>query len=106
MKIRTILLALTCAVCAVRVSPASAAETEAASPSAAVPVPLSGTHIDSVLVSVNGEPITLLDVILETGSREKELAGIYSGERLLTETRKLRMETVEQIVFRKLIYEK
>ena len=106
MTIRSILSALPLAVCAVRALPVSAAEPEAASPSVAVPVPLSGTHIDSVLVSVNGEPITLLDVILETGSREKELAGIYSGERLLTETRKLRMETVEQIVFRKLIYEK
>lgn len=106
MTIRKILLALTCAVCAVPFASVFADEPAAASPSAAVPVPLSGTRIDSVLVSVNGEPITLLDVILETGSREKELAGIYSGERLLSETRKLRMETVEQIVFRKLIYEK
>lgn len=106
MTIRNILLALACAVCAVPVLPLPAAEPETAAPSAALPVPLAGTHIDSVLVSVNGEPITLLDVILETGNREKELAGIYSGERLLTETRKLRMETVEQIVFRKLIYEK
>ena len=106
MTIRKILLALACAVCAVPFASVFADEPAAASPSAAVPVPLSGTRIDSVLVSVNGEPITLLDVILETGSREKELAGIYSGERLLSETRKLRMETVEQIVFRKLIYEK
>ena len=68
--------------------------------------PLGGTRIDSVLVSVNGEPITLLDVILETGSQEKELAGIYSGERLASETLALRKETVEQIVFHKLVYEK
>ena len=106
MLIRKYLLALTCAVCAVPFVPLFAEEPAATAPSAAVPVPLAGTRIDSVLVSVNGEPITLLDVILETGSREKELAGIYSGERLLSETRKLRMETVEQIVFRKLIYEK
>ena len=71
-----------------------------------VPIPLPGTRIDSVLMSVNGEPVTLLDVILETGGREKELAGIYSGDRLLSETRKLREETVEDIVTRKLIYEK
>jgi hypothetical protein len=104
MTIKQFLLSLACAVA---VLPSLFAdEPAAASPSAAVPVPLAGTRIDSVLVSVNGEPITLLDVILETGSREKELAGIYSGERLLSETRKLRMETVEQIVFRKLIYEK
>ena len=49
-----------------------------------VAVPLPGTSIDSVLVSVNGEPITLLDVILETSGRERELAGTYSGERLLS----------------------
>ena len=71
-----------------------------------VPVPMAETRVDSVLVSVNGEPITLLDVILETGSRERELAGIFSGERLTSETRELRRETVDQIVFRKLVYEK
>jgi len=92
---------LTSAVCALAlIMSASAADTSS------VPVPLNGIRIDSVLVSVNGEPITLLDVILETGSREKELAGIYSGERLFTETRALRVETVDQIVFRKLVYEK
>ena len=105
MTIRKFLLALTFAVCAVPVLPA-ADDPAASSSSVAVPIPLPGTRIDSVLVSVNGEPITLLDVILETGGREKELAGIYSGERLFSETRKLREETVEQIVTRKLIYEK
>lgn len=70
-----------------------------------VPTPMPGTRIDSVVVSVNGEPITLLDVILETGSRERELAGIFSGQRLSNETLELRMETVDQIVFRKLVYE-
>lgn len=105
MTIKTFMLGLTFAVCAVPF-PSPADEPAAAASSVAVPIPLPGTRIDSVLVSVNGEPITLLDVILETGSREKELAGIYSGERLFSETRKLREETVEQIVTRKLIYEK
>ena len=107
MTIRKFLPGLTLAVCTVLVPhSAAAADSAASSASAAVPIPLPGTRIDSVLVSVNGEPVTLLDVILETGSREKELAGIYSGERLFSETRKLREETVEQIVTRKLIYEK
>ena len=108
MTIRSLLPTLAFSVCAVTVPvpPAEAADEPAVTVQSSVPIPLSGTRIDSVLVSVNGEPVTLLDVILETGSREKELAGIYSGERLLSETRKLRMETVEQIVFRKLIYEK
>ncbi len=123
MTIRTSMLALTCAVCALPFLRSSAAEPETPgqdvlsvvqsrdkksirSDVVSVPVPLPGIRIDSVLVSVNGEPITLLDVILETGGREKELAGIYSGDRLLSETRKLREETVEDIVTRKLIYEK
>lgn len=71
-----------------------------------VPVPPAGTRVDSVLATVNGEPITMLDVILETGRQEKELAGIYSGERLRNETLRLHVETVEEIVFRKLVYEK
>lgn len=100
MTIRNLLPVLTSVVCALAFMPASAADP------VSVPIPLNGTRIDSVLVSVNGEPITLLDVILETGSREKELAGIYSGERLFTETHALRVETVDQIVFRKLVYEK
>jgi peptidyl-prolyl cis-trans isomerase SurA len=78
----------------------------AASDIISVPTPMPGTRIDSVVVSVNGEPITLLDVILETGSRERELAGIFSGQRLSNETLELRMETIDQIVFRKLVYEK
>ncbi|MBQ7731624.1 MAG: peptidyl-prolyl cis-trans isomerase [Lentisphaeria bacterium] len=123
MTIRTFLLCLASAACAVPFLPSSAAESDASardvlsavqsrekknirSDVVSVPVPLPGTRIDSVLVSVNGEPITLLDVILETGAREKELAGVYSGERLLSETRKLREEAVEEIVTRKLIYEK
>ena len=112
-----LLLYLTFAVCAAAAPRISAADPVTVSvPMAgtrisaadviAIPVPMSDTRIDSVLVSVNGEPITLLDVILETGNRERELAGIYSGERLLSETLALRKETVDQIVFRKLVYEK
>jgi len=100
MTIRNFLLGLAFAFCAV-----SALRLDSAD-SISFPVPPAGSRIDSVLVSVNGEPITLLDVILETGSREKELAGIYSGERLFTETRALRKETVEQIVAHKVVYEK
>ena len=100
MTIRNILLGLAFAFCSL-----PALRTDSAD-SVSGPTPPPGTRVDSVLVSVNGEPITLLDVILETGSREKELAGIYSGERLITETRALRMETVDQIVAHKVIYEK
>ena len=101
MTIRKLIPAFVLAVCV-----AASVLSHAADPVSVSSVFLPGTVIDSVLVSVNGEPITMLDVFLETVSREKELAGIYSGERLFSETRKLREETVEQIVTRKLIYEK
>ena len=96
-----LLFCLTFALCASVSLPALAA-----SDLSSVPTPMAGTGIDSVVVSVNGEPVTLLDVILETGSRERELAGIFSGQRLSNETLELRMETIDQIVFRKLVYEK
>ena len=62
------------------------------------------TQIDSVLVSVNGEPITLLDVILETAGMERRLAGHLTGERLMRETHRIRMEAVEMIILHKLLY--
>lgn len=65
-----------------------------------------GERVDSILVSVNGEPITLLDVVLETGMAERELAGQYTGDRLLAMTQKLRKDAIEQIITRKLVYEK
>lgn len=102
MTIRILTPVLTAlAFCAIPFMPMSAADD-----AVSIFVPMSDTRIDSVLVSVNGEPITLLDVILETGGREKELAGIYSGERLFNETRALRLKTIDDIVFRKLVYEK
>lgn len=61
-------------------------------------------QIDSVLVSVNGDPVTLLDVLLETTGAERELAGLFTGERLLNETRQLRARTLESIILRKLLY--
>ena len=62
-------------------------------------------RIDSILASVNGEGITLLDVMLETSRQELHLANIYTGERLQTEIELLRKQTVEKIVRRKLVYE-
>lgn len=62
------------------------------------------TQIDSVLVSVNGEPITLLDVILETAGLERKLAGHLTGERLMRETHRIRQEAVEMIILHRLLY--
>lgn len=62
------------------------------------------TQIDSVLVAVNGEPITLLDVILETAGMERQLAGHLTGERLMRETLRIRQEAVEMIILHRLLY--
>ncbi len=62
-------------------------------------------RVDSVLASVNGEPITLLDLILESGNAEIRLASMYSGERLYSETEKFRRSMIEEIIVRKLVYE-
>lgn len=62
------------------------------------------SRIDSVLASVNGEPVTLLDVMLESGQDENRLASMFTGERLYEETAKVRRKIVEEIVIRKLIY--
>lgn len=64
------------------------------------------SKIDSILASVNGEPITLLDVLLESGREESRLAAMFTGERLYSETAEVRRRFVEEIVIRKLIYEK
>lgn len=63
------------------------------------------TKVDSILASVNGEPVTLLDIILESGREEIRLASMFSGERLYAETTKLRKRIVEEIVTRKLVYD-
>lgn len=62
------------------------------------------TTVNSVLATVNGEPVTLLDVVLESGARERELAGVYSGNRLIQETSRLRREVLNNIIFHKLVY--
>lgn len=64
------------------------------------------TRVDSVLASVNGEPITLLDVMLESSREELRLASLYSGARLYTEISQLRKKITEDIIIRKLIYAK
>lgn len=67
--------------------------------------PVRDMRVDSLLVSVNGQGITLLEVLLETSNEEIRLANMYSGERLYSETEKLRKKVIEEIIIRKLVYE-
>lgn len=62
-----------------------------------------GASVNSVLASVNGDPVTLLDVVLETAPFERELAVIHTGERLNREIEKLRRTALEDIITRRLI---
>ncbi len=62
------------------------------------------TKVDSILASVNGEPVTLLDVLLESGNDEARLAAMFTGERLYSNTENLRRKILEEIIVRKLVY--
>lgn len=59
---------------------------------------------DSIVASVNGTPISLLDVILETGFEEKQLAAAHSGQELADHVLRTRMLALRGIIDRKLIY--
>ena len=57
-----------------------------------------------VMATLNGKPITLLDVLADTAPQEKKLAMRYSGERLKKEKWKLRREAIKNIIDRRLVY--
>jgi len=52
---------------------------------------------------VDGEPITLADVVRESRRQEHELSAVYTGERLKDETQKLRRKILDELIFRKLV---
>ncbi|MFZ2654991.1 MAG: hypothetical protein WAX69_08730, partial [Victivallales bacterium] len=51
----------------------------------------------SVLATVNGIPVTLYDVLLESSNEEQKLAMIYNGASLVKETQKLRAKKVREL---------
>jgi len=62
-----------------------------------------GPQVDSILASVNGEPISLLDVIYESSFSESRLYAIYSSKEIFNEIEKLRKKILDDIIDRKLI---
>lgn len=64
-----------------------------------------GQETDSVLAAVNGDPITLGEILPAIREREFQLRSAYSGKALEKELLKLRRQTVEEIIDRKLIVE-
>lgn len=62
-----------------------------------------GPQVDSILASVNGEPISLLDVIYESSYSESRLYAVYSSKNIFKEIQKLRKRMLDGIIDRKLI---
>ena len=60
-------------------------------------------RLNAVLATVNGEPISLGDVLPMTQAREYQAAAAYSGEALEKEICKLRLEAVDDLIDNKLI---
>jgi peptidyl-prolyl cis-trans isomerase SurA len=58
-----------------------------------------------LMATLNGEPITLLDVIADTAPEEKKLGMKFSGEKLKKEKWKIRHQALEKIIDRRLVYE-
>lgn len=63
-----------------------------------------GARRDSILASVNGESITLQDVILESNAEEAKLASMFTGEDLIRKIEEVRRKVLEDLVNRKLVY--
>ena len=62
-------------------------------------------RVDSILASVNGSPMSLLDVVDETGGDEARLRMMYSGAALETKVRQLRRAALDEMIDRRLVVE-
>ena len=60
-------------------------------------------EVNSVLASVNGEPISLWDVLPATRQQEYQAYAAYSGDRLYEVIRQIRRKTVDDLIDRKLL---
>ncbi len=67
-------------------------------------LPAQQLSVNSLLATLDGAPITLMDVMLEGGTAERDLAAVYTGERLSKEIEKHRRAMLENIIDRKLVY--
>ena len=65
--------------------------------------------VDSILASVNGIPVSLMDVLYDSRREESRLCLVYTGDELYQEVHKMRKKTIEEIISRHLVladYEK
>lgn len=61
------------------------------------------SEIYSVVASVDGDPICLNDVLLESRTEEMPLYAVYSGDELFTAVRNVRRKILDKLIDRKLI---
>ena len=60
-------------------------------------------RLNAVLATVNGEPVSLGDVLPLTQAREYQAAAAYSGDKLAEEVYNLRLAAVDELIDNKLI---
>lgn len=65
--------------------------------------PDDGPAIDSVVASVNGEPISLSDILPLSRSREFQLYAVHSGDALFAAVKAERKRVLEELIDRKLL---
>ena len=65
--------------------------------------PADGTIINSILASVNGEPISLNDILPMTRQKEYQAYAAYSGDRLYEAIRDIRRQAVDELIDRKVL---
>ena len=58
-----------------------------------------------VVATVNGDSITVLDILEICGWQESKLPYLYQGNRLKEEVEKLRLLTLDKVIDRKLVYQ-
>ena len=58
-----------------------------------------------VVATVNGVTITVMDILEVCGWQESQLPYIYKGSQLKSEAKKLRLQALEELINRKLIYQ-
>ena len=56
------------------------------------------TRRDAILASVNGESVTLQDVILESSAEESKLAALYTGPELLRKIEEVRRKILDDLI--------
>ncbi len=65
----------------------------------------SGPETVGVVATVNGDTITVMDIIEVCSRQEARLPYIYKGAQLQKEAEKLRLQTLNDVIDRKLIYQ-